>query len=297
MNIEIIGVPLYYGCDNPGTQQAYQIFCREGLVARIEGQGHKVVSCQEVEVPPVMEKQADPTMEYLQEVQITCKNLEQAVAAAKDRGNFPLIIGGDHALGIGSVAGLSHTVPKEDLTVIWVDAHTDINTNETSASHHIHGMPLAACLGLGSPKLIEGFGRGGAKLLPQNLFYIGSRSVDPGEEEIVTAHNIRCFAMEELREKGMEQCVKELLSLVKTKYIHISFDVDFMDGGEYFATGLPIPNGPSVAQTHQCLKLLMADRRVGSMDFVEYSPKNDGDRRGLAVCMDLLESSLGALRV
>ena len=286
MNIEIIGVPLYYGCDNPGTEQAYEIFCRRGIQQLAEKNGHIVAENKEVEVPSIINKWADPTMKYLQEVQTTCKNLENAVAQAKKRGSFPLVIGGDHALGIGTIAGLSHVVDKEDLTVIWVDAHTDINTNESSASHNIHGMPLAACLGLGSQKLVDGFGREKIKLLPQNLFFIGSRSVDPGEEEILKQHNIRCFSMGKVREKGIEQATKELLSQVKTKYIHVSFDVDFMDGTEYFATGLPVLNGPSVAQTHQCLKTLLADERVGSMDFVEYSPKNDGDGKGLAICFD-----------
>lgn len=102
--------------------------------------------------------------------------------------------------------------------------------------------------------------------------------------------------MGKVREKGIEQATKELLSQVKTKYIHVSFDVDFMDGTEYFATGLPVLNGPSVAQTHQCLKTLLADERVGSMDFVEYSPKNDGDGKGLAICFDLLQSCFEAIK-
>ncbi len=290
MNIQLIGVPLWYGCDNPGTEQAYSLFCQAGIEELAASCGHKITKKHVVLVPEDKEKHFDPSMEYLTGTVETCRNLEKSVSSAMAAGDFPLILGGDHSLGIGSISGINHHIPKEDLTVIWVDAHTDINTNDTSDSHHIHGMPLAACLELGSKKLIHGFGREEQKLLPENLFYIGSRSVDDGEWEILREHNIRAFTMEEVKEKGMESAVKELLSLVKTPYIHLSFDVDFMDAAEYHATGLPIPDGPSVADTHKCLSLLLQSGKVGSMDFVEYSPKHDQDGSGLKICMELLKT-------
>lgn len=296
MNIRLIGVPLWYGCDNPGTEQAFDCFCKAGVKELAEHCGLRVSGISSVHVPEDTDKHLDPTMEYLSGTIAACRNLEQAVKESVENGDFPLTLGGDHSLGIGSVAGISHHIPKEDLTVIWVDAHTDINTNEVSESKHIHGMPLAACLGLGSDKLIDGFGREAVKLLPENLFYIGSRSVDDAEWEILRQHNIRAFTMEEIKEKGMETCCKELLSLVKTKYIHLSFDVDFMDAAEYHATGLPIPDGPSVADTHKCLSLLLQSGKVGSMDFVEYSPKNDADNSGLATCMNLLKTCFENLK-
>ena len=177
-----------------------------------------------------------------------------------------------------------------------MDAHTDINTHESSESHHIHGMPLSACLGLGSRKLMDGFGREAIKVLPENLFYIGTRSVDPAEWAILQKQGIRCFSMEEVRERGINACTQELLSLVKTPCIHLSFDVDFLDSGAFCATGLPIPDGPSVADAHQCLSLILDSGKVRSMDFVEYSPKNDDDQSGLRVCMDLLKTCFAHLR-
>ena len=146
--------------------------------------------------------------------------------------------------------------PADQLSVIWIDAHTDINTNLTSPSHNIHGMPLAAALGLGDSRLYENMGAQAPFLLPENLFYIGTRSVDPGEEEILAAHNIRTVRMPEIREKGIELCARELLDAVKTPYIHLSFDVDFLDAGEFWATGLPIPDGPSVEEAHQVIRTL-----------------------------------------
>ena len=290
MKLQLIGVPMWYGCDNPGTEQAYDCFRKAGVEELCRSCGHELTRSHAIDVPADNEKHLDPTMEYLSGTAAACRNLEQAVASAMAQGDFPVILGGDHALGIGSVAGVSHAIPKEDLTVIWVDAHTDINTHESSDSHHIHGMPLAACLGLGSRKLIDGFGKEAVKLLPENLFYIGARSVDEGEWEILKEHNIRVFTMDEVKEKGIEAATKELLSLVKTPYVHLSFDVDFMDAGEYHATGLPIPDGPSIADAHKCLSLLLQSGKVGSLDFVEYSPVNDEDNSGLAACMALLKT-------
>ena len=210
-------------------------------------------------------------------------------------GQFPLVIGGDHALGLGSIAGLARSIPADQLSVIWIDAHTDINTNLTSPSHNIHGMPLAAALGLGDSRLYENMGAQAPFLLPENLFYIGTRSVDPGEEEILAAHNIRTVRMPEIQEKGIELCARELLDAVKTPYIHLSFDVDFLDAGEFWATGLPIPDGPSVEEAHQVIRTLFGDPRVCSADFVEYSPLHDTDGSGLSTCLSLLQEILDAL--
>lgn len=290
MHLQLIGVPLWYGCDNPGTEQAFDCFTKAGLVPLAESCGHNVSASFAIPVPEDHDKYADPTMEYCTGTVAACRELEQAVAAAKATGDFPFVIGGDHALGIGSIAGISHTVSPDDLTVIWVDAHTDINTHEVSESHHIHGMPLAAAMGLGSRKLIDGFGAADVKLQPKNLLYIGSRSIDDSEKLILSELGIRYFHMDEVRAKGIDACVRELLALVTTSYIHLSFDVDFMDASEYHATGLPVADGPSIAETHRCLDLLLQSGKVGSMDFVEYSPVNDKDGAGLATCMALLET-------
>lgn len=297
MNIKIIHTPLWYGCDNPGTHLAPREFSRQNLPALAEKHGHSV---KQISIIPTLPKPEDkfvhPTMKYLHEVTDCCKQLADAVDAGHRGHCFPLVIGGDHALGIGSIAGTARTIPAKDLSVIWIDAHTDINTDETSESHNIHGMPLAACLGLGDKRLFETMDSPVPFLLPENLFYIGSRSIDPGEEEILKKYNIRAIRMEEIRQKGIEACCQELLDAVKTSHIHLSFDVDFMDAAEFTATGLPIPDGPSIAQTHTTLKTLFSDPRVCSADFVEYSPVHDQNREGLAVCVSLLEEIFSSLK-
>lgn len=211
------------------------------------------------------------------------------------KGSFPFVVGGDHSLGIGSIAGLSRCIPADQLSVVWIDAHTDINTNLTSESHNIHGMPLAACLGLGDNRLYETMGSVSPFLLAQNLFYIGSRSVDEGEEVILAENNIRTIRMPQIEQNGIEACCREILQQINTPYIHLSFDVDFMDAAEFSATGLPIPDGPSIEQTHQALRVLFSDPRVCSADFVEYSPKHDRNDQGLHTCLSLMENIFTSL--
>lgn len=296
MHIKLIDVPLYYGCDNPGTHLAPMTFSKNQIASLIEERGHQLDRLSIVPTPQnPTDKDAEPTMKYLNEVTYTCRQLADCVHSGRHNGQFPLVIGGDHALGLGSIAGLARSIPADQLSVIWIDAHTDINTNLTSPSHNIHGMPLAAALGLGDSRLYENMGAQAPFLLPENLFYIGTRSVDPGEEEILAAHNIRIVRMPEIREKGIELCARELLDAVKTPYIHLSFDVDFLDAGEFWATGLPIPDGPSVEEAHQVIRTLFSDPRVCSADFVEYSPLHDTDGSGLSTCLSLLQEILDAL--
>ena len=296
MKLEFIGVPLWYGCVNPGTEQAYDLFCKAGLEELAVSCGHTVEKNAAIVIPEDHDKELDSTMQYLTGTVASCRNLEQAVSSAMEQKHFPVVIGGDHALAIGSISGVNHHIPAEELSVVWVDAHTDINTNESSDSHHIHGMPAAACLGLGSRKLIDGFGKTDVKILPKNLFYIGARSVDDPEWEILAQQGIRVFKMTEVKEKGMEKSVEELLSLIDTPNLHVSFDVDFIDSAEFHATGLPIPDGPSIADTHLCLSRLLQSGKVCSMDIVEYSPKNDEDRSGLQTCMDLMKTCFTSLK-
>ena len=295
MDIDVIGVPLWEGSGRPGPQDGPAALIADGLLNNIVRQGHRCRSWEVLPTPPPTHRDESDLLYYAPTVVECCKQLEESVDRSLTEGGFPLILGGDHALAIGSIAGINHHIPAEDLTVIWVDAHTDINTDTSSDSHHIHGMPVSACMGEGDPRLIDQFGKERQKLLPQNLYYIGARSVDDGEWEILKDHNIRVYTMEEVKERGIAAVVAEVLSQIKTPWVHVSFDVDFMDADEFSATGLPIPDGPSVNDTRFCLTTLLACGKISSMDFVEYNPRWDHQNQGLQVCSGLLEDCLGAL--
>ena len=295
MEIDVIGVPLWEGSGRIGPQTGPAVLIADGLEERIARQGHHCHSCEVMADPTPSDLDEADLLYYAPTVMECCKELEKRVDRSLTQGGFPLVVGGDHALAIGSLSGVNHHIPAEDLTVIWVDAHTDINTDTSSDSHHIHGMPVAACLGLGDDRLIDGFGKDRIKILPQNLFYIGARSVDDGEWEILKEHNIRVYTMEEVKERGMSAVVNEIVSNLKTPWLHVSFDVDFMDADEFSATGLPIPDGPSVDDTRLCLTTLLSCGKVSSMDFVEYNPRWDREDKGLKVCSGLMEDCLKAL--
>lgn len=294
MDIDVIGVPLWEGSGRRGPEEGPSQLWNGGMKEIVAETGHQL-GRYELLCAPVEGRDRGERMMYTGQVVDCCRRLEQSVAATAAAGRFPLVVGGDHALALGSISGLSHTIPARDLSVIWIDAHTDINTAATSETRHIHGMPVSACMGEGDPALIDGFGRAQVKLLPQHLFYIGTRCVDEAEWEILKDHHIRWYGMEELRQKGIEAVAREVLAQIHTPHIHISFDVDFIGSEEFTATGLPIPDGPTVEETHQCLRTLCADERLGSMDFVEYNPARDPDGRGLTVCLELLHTCLGAM--
>ena len=294
MKIAVIGVPMYYGCDNPGTEGAFQALKQAGMIACLEKHGNQVISCQEVQQVPVADKYFDPTMEYLPEIQQMMLDLSQKVRLALEQGAFPLIIGGDHALGIGSMAGLSYGISQEDLSVIWMDAHTDINTPDSSPSHHIHGMPLAVGIGEGDPAL-TGIGARPVKVNCENVYIYGARSIDPPEWQRIKEKDIRCVTIQEVREKGWQTALEELLQGVSTPYIHLSFDVDGLDASVFHATGLPIPNGFTVEEACRIFERMFATGKICSMDVVEYSPKADDDGKGIQDVMTMLDTIAMAL--
>ena len=293
MKMDVIGVPLWEGSDNPGTEKGPELLLNAGLRDKIM-QKHTLCSVQTLDFS--REETEKSSMMHLAPVKNCCKKLEEAVAASVEADHFPLVLGGDHALAIGTLAGLNHKIPAKDLSVIWLDAHTDIHTDEDSDSHHIHGMPVSFAMGRGDRRLVESFGREEAKILPENIYYIGSRSVDPEEKETIEKLGIRMYDMDKIRAMGIPAVLKEILEEIHTPSLHLSFDVDFLDGDSYKATGLPVPDGPSVADGTACLKTLLGSGKVCSMDFVEYSPVHDSRGEGMRDCMTLLDAVLETLK-
>ena len=295
MKIDTIGVPLWEGSAFPGPEEAPKVLINAGICQQMLKSGHSCGTCEILSPPHISEFNKNDTLFYAPAVIECCKALQNKVAHSISNGGFPLILGGDHSLAIGSISGVNQYIPAKDLTVIWLDAHTDINTDISSESHHIHGMPVAACLGEGDSRLIDGFGREQKKILPGNLFYIGARSIDAGERAILKKYNIKVYTAEEISKKGIEKVVINVLSQISTPWVHVSFDVDFIDANQFSATGLPVPQGPSIQDTVICLKKILSCGKISSMDFAEYNPKLDFDGQGLKVCVSLLGHCFEAL--
>ncbi len=230
------------------------------------------------------------------------KNYEQVVdfseklAAAADEsvasGAFPLIIGGDHSLSIGSLAGISPHY--ENLGVIWYDAHGDLNDSGSSPSGNIHGMPLAISCGIGDERLVN-IHREGVKVKPGNIVLIGMRDLDEGETKYIKDQNILTFTMRDIREKGISDVMSEALDYLqaKTDGIHLSLDVDALDPSETPGTGTPVAEGLSMWETLLAMNILHKGGGITSMDLVEVNPLLDEGNKTAEKAVDMITALFG----
>ncbi|VYU46874.1 arginase [Clostridium tertium] len=292
MNISIIDMPLFYGCDNPGVEQGPKVL-RENNLLDIFNKSHNVCDMGEVHVKNVSSNDkyaANAKMKYLDEVVRSNIGLADKVYEALENSSLPLVIGGDHSLAIGSIAGSSKFFEK-DLAVVWVDAHGDINTLETSPSGNIHGMPLASSMGIGH-EILTSIYSSSQKVKPENVFLLGCRDLDLGELEIIKEHNLNIWTMKDIKEKGINKVLKELLEAINKnniKNIHFSFDIDSLDPKYVPGTGTPVEDGLSYAEGKEVIETILNTSLVKSMDFVEFNPVLDKDKKTLETCIELLK--------
>ena len=293
MNISIIDMPLFYGCDNPGVEKGPKIL-RENNLLDIFNKSHEVCDMGEVHVKNVSSNDkyaANAKMKYLDEVVRSNIGLATKVYDSLKNSYLPLTIGGDHALAIGSIAGSSKFF-KEDLAVVWVDAHGDINTPETSPSGNIHGMPLASSMGIGYEALTNLYFTG-QKVKPENVFLLGCRDLDLGELELIKENNLNVWTMKDIKTKGIKTVLKELLEALNksnVNNIHFSFDIDSLDPSYVPGTGTPVEDGLSFAEGKEVIETIINTSLVRSMDFVEFNPILDDNQRTLETCLELLKT-------
>jgi arginase len=233
-------------------------------------------------------------LRHLDTVMEVCRRLRSNVLDALDRGEYPVVIGGDHSCAMGTLAALGEFYGAENLAVVYVDAHTDINTDQTSESGCIHGMDLAAACGLCCGALTVGRNR--VNLLGENLHFIGARSIDPPEYGIVERAGAHLHTAGAVRERGLEAVLGQILPALEGKHVHISFDVDVLDPGEFSATGYNIPEGLTLAQVERILKAVLDTGRTCSLECVEYNPVLDPGGRDLRALMELLRGAADRLK-
>ena len=227
-------------------------------------------------------------LRHLDTVMEVCRRLRANTLSVLERGGYPIVIGGDHSCAMGSLAALGEFYGPEHLAVVYVDAHTDINTDRTSASGYIHGMDLAAACGLCCDALTVGKNK--VNLLGENLHIIGARSIDPPEWGVVERAGAHLHTAQEVRARGLGAVLAELLPALKGKRVHISFDVDVLDPSEFTATGYNIPEGLSVAEVERILSAVLDTGRTCSFECVEYNPTMDPDQRDLSTLMGILRT-------
>ncbi|MGG7142571.1 arginase [Clostridium nigeriense] len=292
MNISIIDMPLFYGCDNPGVEKGPRIL-RENNLLDIFNKSHEVCDMGEVHVKNVSSNDkyaANAKMKYLDEVVRSNIGLADKVYESLKNSSLPLTIGGDHALAIGSIAGASKFF-EEDLAVVWVDAHGDMNTLETSPSGNIHGMPLASSMGIGHEQLTNLYSPS-QKVKPENVFLLGCRDLDLGELELIKEYNLNVWTMKDIKTKGIKVVLTELLEAIKknnVNNIHFSFDIDSLDPSYVPGTGTPVEDGLSFSEGKEVIESIINTSLVRSMDFVEFNPDLDNNQKTLETCLELLK--------
>jgi arginase len=259
-----------------------------GIIDQLQAAGYEVVDEGNIPVSAAGRcGKADYNIKNCKPVLRAAEALASQVSQALAAGRFPLIFGGDHSIAIGSIAGAaSHC---RELGVIWFDAHADINTHETTPSGNIHGMPLAASLGLGYPELVKVGGRVG-KIKPENLIYIGVRDIDAGETALINQHNIKVYTPEEVRLQGMAVVIREALVELSSRCdgIHLSFDLDGIDPMEAPGVGTPVHQGVSFADSLIAMTILYGSGLITSAEFVELNPIIDKDGRTVNATVNLV---------
>ena len=275
--IEIIGAPSIWS-EKLGVNLGPDAIRYAGLLARLKRMGHDVIDKGNIEVPNLDVEKFHSNQEGLRnynEIITVSENLSKAVSETVKNGNFPLTLGGDHSIAVGSISGISQYY--NNLGVIWYDAHGDLNVPEESPSGNVHGMPLRILAGDGPDELVHlnGFT---PKVKPENIVLIGMRDLDKGEREYIKDQNIKTFTMADIDRFGIQEVIERALEYLKSRNIdglHFSLDVDALDPSETPGTGTRVLGGLSYRESHFALELLSESKLVTSMDLVEVNPLID----------------------
>lgn len=295
--INIIGFPIDLGAGRRGVDMGPSAIRIAGLTEKLEKLGYKVVDTGDIHVE-IMERQkiTNPKMKYVNQIVKTSNTLAKRVERTLEQGRFPLCVGGDHSMALGSIAGISAYCKKhrKKLGVIWIDAHSDMNTDETSPSGNIHGMPLSASLGLGNDKLTRLYGFA-PKLKPDNCALIGIRSIDRLERELVRKLHLPVYTMTDVDKLGVHRIISRVLKEFKEKvdHIHVSFDLDSVDPSVAPGVGTPVPGGLSYREAHLIMEAIADCGCMSSLEITEVNPILDDKNKSADFAVDLIASSMG----
>ncbi len=294
LKISIVGVPLDYGQSRRGVDMGPSAIRYAGAVERLQALGHDVCDEGDIHVSAIENKpNPEERLKNLDEVVEANEALARKVDEIVKEGRFPLVLGGDHSIAIGTLAGLSETY--QNLGVIWFDAHADMNTSETSPSGNIHGMPLAVSMGYGHERLVALF-RQRNFIKPENLIIIGARSVDPGERELIQKLGITVFTMHEIDKYGMTVVMEQTIAHLKERDVdgvHLSLDLDGLDPLYTPGVGTPVDGGMTYRESHLALEMLQQSQCITSAEFVEVNPILDEKNKTADVAVTLMGSLLG----
>jgi len=293
VHISIIGVPIDLGANRRGVDMGPSAMRYAGLHRALAGLGHTVSDLGDLVVPgPEASDPGDPRARYLRQIVDVCRELRERVAAAARAGSFPLVLGGDHSLSVGTVSGVRRVYPNTG--VIWLDAHGDFNTPETTPSGNVHGMPLAAVLGLGAADLVACME--GRPVQPEQAVLVGVRDLDPGERELLRRTGVRVFTMQEVDRHGLPAVMEEALGFLRrhVEHIHLSLDLDVFEPDLAPGVGTPKSGGLTYREGHLAMEMIAEQGMLVSMELVEVNPILDKANRTARLAVDMARSALGA---
>jgi arginase len=291
--ISIIGVPMDLGQTRRGVDMGPSAIRYAGVVERLENLEYEVEDIGDIVIGRAERiPNSDSNLKNLKAVAEGSEKLASAVDQVIENGSFPLVLGGDHSIAIGTLAGVGKHY--KNLGVIWYDAHGDLNTADTSPSGNIHGMPLAASMGLGHPTLtgISGYS---PKVKPENIIIIGARSLDDGEKDLIREKGIKVYTMHEIDRLGMTRVMEETIAYFKehTDGVHLSLDLDGLDPHDAPGVGTPVIGGISYRESHLAMEMLAEAEIITSAEFVEVNPILDEKNKTATVAVALMGSLLG----
>jgi arginase len=295
--IAIVGAPLDFGAGRRGVDMGPSALRLAGLNAKLESMGYQVYDLGNV---PVAQQETidegSASAKYLVPIAQCCAELARIVNDVMERGRFPLVLGGDHSVAAGTVAGVAHALHKSNqkIGVIWIDAHADMNTPDITPSGNVHGMPLAACLGHGPRELTHLLGYA-PKLEGRHTVLIGLRDIDDRERKLVREAGVVAFTMRDLDELGLRNVMERAIMAASdgTAGFHLSLDMDALDPDEAPGVGTPVRGGMSYREAHLSMETICDSGRMLSMEVVEVNPVLDSANRTALLGVELVMSAMG----
>jgi arginase len=296
--VAIIGAPLDLGAGRRGVDMGPSAVRVAGLGGRLTALGYEVTDLGNVPVaqPESVDDPGQGDAKYLPQIAACCERLGQLVAQALSDGKTPLVLGGDHSIAAGTVAGVSRFFRDSGCKIglVWMDAHADMNTPQSTPSGNVHGMPLACCVGVGPDSLAGMFGFA-PKVDASNVALVGIRDVDRLEGGVVRDSGVRTFTMRDIDERGMLSIIKEAIAIASngTSGFHLSLDMDFLDPEFAPGVGTPVRGGVTYREAHLAMEVICDSGRMVSMEVVEVNPVIDEVNRTAELSVELILSALG----
>jgi len=296
--IALIGVPLDLGAGRRGVDMGPSAVRVAGLGKRLTALGFNVTDLGNIEVPQAesLPDRGPSDAKFLPEIAAACASLADLVSKVLRDGQMPLVLGGDHSIAVGTVAGISNffRAEKQKIGLLWIDAHADMNTPESSPSGNVHGMPLACCAGSGPDQLKNLLGYS-PKVEPASIALIGLRDVDEVERRNVKALGVQAFTMRDIDERGMRSVMDEAIGITtkNTAGFHLSFDMDFLDPEFAPGVGTPVRGGATYREAHLAMEIVADSGKMLSIEVVEVNPVIDEVNRTAELAVELILSAMG----